>query len=136
MAGRNVQGLKSQLERYSRAALTTLAAGAAIGARDRLLIDASSLEAALVARLGATVARFDNERFVADLFQLAASYVRGLRRTGLRVVVVSETSCCRSTRCTPQLCSRLLQRARVGLNVLFWTRCSASYVPVRTFQRI
>lgn len=85
---RNVQGLKSQLERYSRASITTLAAGGSPGARDILLIDAASLESALAARLGTTVARYDNDKFIADFFQLTASYVRGLRRTGLKVVAV------------------------------------------------
>lgn len=95
---RNVQGLSSQLQRYSRAAVTTLAAGGSPGARDILLIDAASLESALVARVGSQVARFDNERFISELFQLSASYIRGLRRTGLKVVVVRRLHNCACSR--------------------------------------
>ena len=87
-----VFGLKSQLERYSRPGVVTLAAGGSPGARNVLLIDAPCLEAALCARLG-VAARADAAAFLSQLYVLAASYARGLTRTGLRLVVVRACAC-------------------------------------------
>ena len=89
MAGEGINGLKSQLERYGRPHVTTLTAGGKpSGGRDTLLVDVPSLEAALVGRLGQGAGLATSDRGVSELYSLAASYARALRRTGLRIVAV------------------------------------------------